>query len=284
MLVIDRSGSMAWNVTNAVNSNTVSASSTGWSWVKDLDVSEKNGDTANITVRLRSTKSYCTTFYNATINGVQVSTGDMTGTTYVNLIDTINITNYEPPYTIDLWLRRVGSSCTSYNTVFSLQQLPSKMDASKESAKVFLDVAGEDIQAGLVSFSTSATTDENLALMDASNQLALKNAIDALVPDGSTCLECGLEYAANELVSVRGRSDANKVIVMLTDGVGNVGDSVDGAVYCRDRNITVYTIGFGDDVDDTELTNIALLTHGDYYFAPNAETLTYIFSNIGKNT
>jgi hypothetical protein len=70
--------------------------------------------------------------------------------------------------------------------------------------------------------------------------------------------------------------------VLLTDGVSNAGNSVTGAVYCRDRNVTVYTIGFGNDVDDTELTNIALLTHGEYYFAPNAETLMDIFRNIGK--
>jgi len=283
MLVIDRSGSMEWNVTNEVNSNTVSASSTGWSWVKSMTVSEKNGDSANMTVEIRSTKTGCTTYYNATINGVQISTGQMTGTTYTFITDSIDITDYEPPFTLDLWLKRVGSSCTSYNRLLSVQQLPSKMDVSKDSAKVFLDVAGEDIQAGLVSFSTSATTNKQLALMEASNQEALKNAIDALAPTGSTCLECGLVNAANELTSARGRPAANKVIVMLTDGVGNVGDTIDGAVYCRERNITVYTIGFGNDVDDTELTNIALLTHGDYYFAPNAETLLYIFSNIGKN-
>jgi secreted protein with Ig-like and vWFA domain len=73
------------------------------------------------------------------------------------------------------------------------------------------------------------------------------------------------------------------VAILLTDGQGNVGDSVAGAVYCRDRNVTVYTIGFGDDVDETELTNIALLTHGEYYYAPNAETLDAIFQNIGRN-
>ena len=82
------------------------------------------------------------------------------------------------------------------------------------------------------------------------------------------------------------------VIVMLTDGVGNLGKSggscdiscsVAAAEYCRSNNVTVYTIGFGSDVNDQELTDIALLTHGDYYFAPNVQTLTAIFQSIGKH-
>jgi len=133
-----------------------------------------------------------------------------------------------------------------------------------------------------VSYSTSATTDRPLLIMNPTNQQGLKDAIDAMSPVGSTCIECGLTNAADELLSVRGRPTSTRVIVLLTDGQGNVGNSIDGAVYCRDRNITVYTIGFGDDVDDVELTNIALLTNGNYYYAPNAETLNDIFMNIGK--
>ncbi|VVC02924.1 von Willebrand factor type A domain protein [Candidatus Bilamarchaeum dharawalense] len=282
MIVLDRSGSMDWNVTNQTNNNIVSASSTGWSWVKNMTVEQKNGDTANLTVETRASASGCTVYYNATINGVQVATGSRTSTSYGSATTEINISNYEPPYTVTLWLKKVGSSCTVYDRLLSVQQLPKKMDAVKVSSKSFLDIAGNNILAGLVSYSTSATTDRTLALMGTSNQTALKNSIDALSPYGSTCIECGLDNACAELVSSRARPLANKVVILLTDGVSNVGDSVSGAVYCRDRDVVVYTIGFGNDVNDVELTNIALLTHGDYYFAPNAQTLTAIFNNIGR--
>ena len=115
-----------------------------------------------------------------------------------------------------------------------------------------------------------------------SNQTALYTAINGLTPGGSTCIECGLDNAEAELTSVRARAGASKVIVLLTDGVSNVGNSVNGATLCRDNNITVYTIGYGSDVNDTELTNIALLTYGNYYFAPNVVTLNSIFQNIGR--
>lgn len=283
MIVLDRSGSMGSTVTNAYNNNQVSASSTGWSWVKSITVTQDNGDLANITVETRASTSGCTVYYNATIGGVGIANGSRTSTSYGSQTTQINISNYTVPYTVDLWLKRDLSGCTAYNRNFNLRQNPTKMLAVKDSSKSFVDIAGNSIQAGLVSYSTASTTDKLLADMTLANQDALKAAIDALVASGNTCIQCGLQSAANELTSVRANPDANKVIVLLTDGQANVGNSIDGAVYCRDRNITVYTIGFGTDVDETELTNIALLTHGDYYFAPNVQTLTAIFQNIGKN-
>ncbi len=283
MLVLDRSGSMAAYVTNAVNSNTVSTSSSSWTLVKTLTVNQKNGNLANLSVELSASSGGCTASYNATVNGNTIANGSKTGTGYSTRVTSVNVTNFTAPYSVQLWLKRDLGGCTASNRVFSLQQRPTKMNATQTSASSFLDVAGSNIQAGLVSFSSSATLDRTMAMMDPANQQALKNAINALVPSGGTCIECGLKKAADELVSSRARPNANKVIVLLTDGVSNYGDSVTGSVYCRDRNITVFTIGFGSDVDATELTNIALLTYGKYYFAPDAETLSNVFQSIGRN-
>lgn len=282
MLVLDRSGSMAWYIVNYTDSSTVSTTSSNWANVKSLGVSQKNGELANLSVQIRAGSSGCTAYYNATINGTTVATGSRTSTSYGILTTEINISQYEAPYTVDLWLKRSSGGCTVYNQILSVFQPPTKMEAVKNASKSFLDIAGNNIQAGLVSYSTGSTLDKTLQSMSEANQLALKAAIDALNPSGSTCIECGLTKAADELTSTRARPLANKVIVLLTDGVGNVGDSVDGAVYCRNRNVTVYTIGFGYDVDSTELTNIALLTYGDYYFAPDAQTLNAIFQSIGR--
>ena len=41
-------------------------------------------------------------------------------------------------------------------------------------------------------------------------------------------------------------------------------------------------IGFWYDVNEEELTNIALLTNGEYYFAPDEETLVNIFNSLGR--
>jgi hypothetical protein len=284
IFVLDRSGSMAWSVVNATSTSTVSTTSSSWYLVKSITVTQKEeADTANLTVSIRAGSSGCTVYYNATINGVQKANGSRTSTSYGYLTDSMDISGLTPPYTVDLWLKRSTSGCTVYNQYMGVWQYPVKMDATKESANTFLDIAGNELQAGLVSYSTSATLDEELAVMGTANQTILRNSIDGLTPSGSTCIECGLETAATELTSARARPEANKVIILLTDGVSNVGDSVDGAVTCRENNITVYAIGFGMDVDDTELTNIALLTYGRYYFAPDTETLTSIFQSIGRD-
>ncbi|MFH1785613.1 MAG: vWA domain-containing protein [Candidatus Micrarchaeota archaeon] len=282
MLVLDRSGSMDEYITEVTNSNSVWASSTGWSWVKSITIEQTDGDIADLSTEIRASSWGCTVYYRATIDGNEIATGSRTSTYYGFLTEEVDISGYETPFTIDLWLKRSSSGCYAYNREFSFQQPPTKMAATKNSSKIFIDIAGNNIQAGLVSYSTSSTLDELLKDMDPANQQALKNAIDTLSPYGNTCIQCGLEDAADELTSARARPEANKVIVLLTDGKANTGNSITGAVYCRDRDIVVYTIGFGYDVDEVELTNIALLTHGDYYFAPNAQTLTYIFQNIGR--
>ena len=61
-------------------------------------------------------------------------------------------------------------------------------------------------------------------------------------------------------------------------------DMVASAVYARDNSVVVYTIGFGDqsEIDPLELTNMALLTGGKYYPAPDAATLMHIYQHIGE--
>jgi secreted protein with Ig-like and vWFA domain len=85
-----------------------------------------------------------------------------------------------------------------------------------------------------------------------------------------------------------------RVVILLTDGASNldvngnsgsnycVGALYDTAVTARENNVTVYTIGFGYDVNDAELINIALQTGGQYYFAPDQATLEYIYRHIGQ--
>jgi len=292
MLALDRSGSMVWFVTNATDSSTKYTTNTGFTPIKTLTVNSKEGDIANLSVELYTSISACTAYYEARIDGTVVSAGSHSGVYYHIVEDEINVSDYIPPFDVDLYLRREsGSSCTVRNRLMAVDQAPAKMDAAKAAANTFVDIVDEGTMAGLASYSTYGSTDLQLTVMDSSGKSDLSEEIDDLNPSGSTCIECGLVYAADELTSARGRADATRVIVFLTDGQGNVGIdgyscgtecSVSGAVYCRDRNITVYTIGFGSDVDDVELTNIALLTNGEYYFAPDSKTLEEIFRNIGK--
>ncbi|MDD5022953.1 MAG: VWA domain-containing protein, partial [Candidatus ainarchaeum sp.] len=282
MLVLDRSGSMDYYINSISNNVIVSNQGSSFELVKSLNVLDNTSGTSKISVEIRGSSSTYTVYYIVTINGETIASGSRRSTSYGTLTHNIDLSEYSAPYQLDLWIRSSSSSSYAYNRNFILENPPKKMDAVKSASKTFIDISGSSFQAGLVSYSSSATTDKLLALMNPTNKQAIKNSIDSLVASGGTCIECGLVNGANELTSGRARPDATKIIILLTDGVPTTGNSIDGAVYCRDRNITVYTIGFGYDVNPVELKNIALLTYGEYYFAPDEETLIEIFNTLGR--
>lgn len=98
-----------------------------------------------------------------------------------------------------------------------------------------------------------------------------------------TNIGSGFDMAINELEGPNARSAATKVIMLLTDGKpncdedGNVtGNNSAGALdwcydrsdYAKSKNMTVYTIGVGGDVDIDLMTNLATSpTH--FYYAEN---------------
>ncbi len=288
MLILDRSGSMSEPVTNVFNNNAENSVSSSFTYEKSLTLPAKNGDPANVSVEMYVSRSGCTGAFEARVNGTVISAGNTTSTLYTTVTKNGTLAGFTPPITVDLYLKKIyGSSCTVYNRNFGVTQLPTKMDAVQASAKTFVDILSNSTQAGLVSYSTSAITNKQLANMTSSAKTTLKNAIDALSPSGNTCIGCGIQNAVNELISARSRyPDAVRVAILLTDGQTNVEPptTTDASANARDNHVVIYTIGFGVDVDSTELTNIAMLTGGKYYYAPDAATLTCIFQHIGQTT
>jgi hypothetical protein len=93
----------------------------------------------------------------------------------------------------------------------------------------------------------------------------------------------GFEAATNELESDRARSAASKVVILLTDGKPNVDENhnvtgnnssgalawvEEGANYAKSKNMTVYTIGVGGDVDLDLMSGLAT-TPQHFYYAEN---------------
>lgn len=285
MLILDESGSMDETIVNAQNNSVGSTTSASWTLVKTLPVTAKTGDLANVSAELQASTSGCTVQFEARVGSDVIASGSRTSTSYGTVTVLADISAASAPYTVDLYLlKNYSGSCTARNRNFRLVQGQKKMDAAENASKIFVDISSNSTQEGLVSFATTATTRVTMMTLGSeANRTALKNAIAALSPTTSTCIQCGLTNAVNELISSRSRfPEAVRVAVLLTDGQGNVGNSVTGATYARQNNVTVYTIGFGDDVNVTELENIALLTNGAAYFAYDYETLAYIFQHIGQ--
>ncbi len=99
-----------------------------------------------------------------------------------------------------------------------------------------------------------------------------------------TNIGSGIDEGIDELTSVRARTAAAKVVILLTDGkpnvnqynstVGNnhpqaIGWATDRADAAKAAGMTVYTIGVGGDVDEALLGDLASSSE-HYFFADNA--------------
>ncbi len=99
-----------------------------------------------------------------------------------------------------------------------------------------------------------------------------------------TNIGAGINEGIKELSSNRARSAASKFLILMTDGKPNVdkngsvtGNNSAGALnwvydranFAKSKNMTIYTVGVGGDVDDELLSNCAT-TPQHYYYADNA--------------
>lgn len=191
----------------------------------------------------------------------------------------------------------------------SAPELP--MTSVKDAVQTLIDTIVEletQDHCSLEIFATSGRHEVDLTTPTGSESLSdlLQEIPDTLYQrqaghyDSTTCIGCGLDKGYLELTSVRARTAAAKVIILLTDGkpnVGGGGDSpedyaVDRAEVAADAGMTIYTIGVGGDANDGFLEDIATIGHGEYFFADNApdpdtgqpqyvEKLQEIFESLG---
>ncbi len=177
---------------------------------------------------------------------------------------------------------------------------PDRLQASKEVAIEFIDGRPND-RIGLVIFSGETFTQCPLT----SDHSVLKNLFrdikSGMIDDG-TALGDGLATAVNRL---RNSKAISKVIILLTDGVNNMGslDPISAAEIAKLYGIRIYTIGVGTigqapypvqtpfgiqtqmmevKIDEPLLKEIARMTDGKYFRATNNAKLRTIYQEIDK--
>ncbi|MCE3295499.1 MAG: hypothetical protein K0R65_1213 [Crocinitomicaceae bacterium] len=177
---------------------------------------------------------------------------------------------------------------------------PNRLEVSKKVAKEFVDGRRGD-RIGLVAYEGEAYT----ACPSTLDYDILKAQISELQPgmlESGTAIGVGLGTAVTRL---RNDSLPSKVIILLTDGVNNVGDLTPemAAELARAKKIRVYTIGVGSlgmapspvftpfgieyenmpvEIDELTLNKIASITGGKYFRATNEESLRTIYKEIEK--
>lgn len=134
-------------------------------------------------------------------------------------------------------------------------------------------------QAGLVTYASSATLDQELT-QDAT---ALQTAIAAISAGGGTAIHAGIDTAQTELESVRHNPDATPIMLVMTDGRSNFDLAKAAADAAKAAGTVIFSIGLGNNLDEALLEEIASDPVEDHLFiAPTGEELIEIFKSIAQ--
>jgi Mg-chelatase subunit ChlD len=148
------------------------------------------------------------------------------------------------------------------------------MQSAKDAARLYVDSWRVGDKVGVVSFADTADNPAPLTLRDwdMTSRNDAHNAINALTPNGGTCIGCGAQKGLDELVA--GGSAAHSwAMIVLSDGRENVGAITDFLnVYNARRNNgeqvpVVHTVALGPDADRARMENLAVKTGGTFSFA-----------------
>ena len=177
---------------------------------------------------------------------------------------------------------------------------PNRLKAAKEVATEFINGRPND-RIGLVVFSGESFTQCPLTTDHASVINLMKDIKSGMIEDGTAIGE-GL---ANGISRLKDSPAKSKVLILLTDGVNNMGsiDPYTAAEIAKTFNIRVYTIGIGSigtapypvqtpfgmqyqqmkvEIDEELLQNISDETGGKYFRATNKQKLEDIYKEIDK--
>ncbi|MFH1431703.1 MAG: VWA domain-containing protein [archaeon] len=172
---------------------------------------------------------------------------------------------------------------------------PSRMEAAKRAAWIFVESLLPTDRAGVVIFSEGATTQ---SFMIKSRDRTLANIASINVQEGRTAIGDGLALAIDMVTSVESKK---KVVILLSDGVNNAGivSPQEAVGFAKAQDIKVYTVGMGSngnvqlgvdwfgrpvyaEFDEATLQMIASETGGEYFKSVDDKTLDTIYKSLSE--
>ena len=181
---------------------------------------------------------------------------------------------------------------------------PNRLEAIKEVAHSFIQKRTND-RIGLVvyageSYTRTPVTSDKAMLLNSLKEVQY----NGLVLQDGTAIGIGLATAINRLKDSKTKS---KIIILLTDGVNNVGslDPISAAEIAKAYGIKVYTVGVGTngmanfpvakdangtivfqpqkvEIDEKLMQEIATTTNGKYFRATDNKKLEAIYDEIDR--
>ena len=177
---------------------------------------------------------------------------------------------------------------------------PTRLDAARTAAKTFLDEVPTKFQVGVVSFATRAV----VAVAPTDDRTLVGSALDSLTPGEGTAIGDAVSLG---LRTGQPRDSATKAppraIVVISDGARDGGqvDPADAARQAKRQGVPVYSVlvgttngvvqekltgGFRRIIrvppDPATLQQVAQLSGGEFFAAPDAEGLQRVYQELGS--
>ena len=178
-------------------------------------------------------------------------------------------------------------------------QNPEPLTSSKSAASNFLDaISSSLIRVGLVSFSTEAIlenplTDEHFLVKNSIDQISIKAETIDEIWNQETNIAEGLELAFEELRS-EGRQDAEKIIIVFTDGVpthpkdeNNTSDypishTKSLAEEIKTSGIDIFSIGLGQEQAGKDFLRSISSSDSNFFLSPQVSGLNEVFGKVAE--
>ena len=162
-----------------------------------------------------------------------------------------------------------------------------KIANARLAARNALELLGEDDVFSLILYNQTAKVLIPSTRVTASTKQELRTVIDSIPAGGGTALFAGVSLAADELRKLGQDPRRVQRIILLSDGIANVGPSSPaelgklGASLVKE-GITVSTIGIGNDYNEDLMTALAQNADGNFYFiADSADLGRFLAQELG---
>jgi Flp pilus assembly protein TadG len=146
-----------------------------------------------------------------------------------------------------------------------------KVDQLKDAVALFFDVLDDNTNQDRVGFARYSTFGE-LVIPLSSDYTRVNNEVQKTKANGWTNIGDGMALARTEFEN-NARTNATKMMVIMTDGMANKPENRDPHQYVLDEarlanaeGIDLYTISFGSDADKTLMDEVAEIGH-DVHFS-----------------
>lgn len=158
------------------------------------------------------------------------------------------------------------------------------LDIVKHALKTVIGALGPQDRLALVVFDSSAEVVLNLTAMEQIAKLQCIREVERLKPKCQTNLWDGLLKGLN-IIKSRSDTSRNASVLLFTDGIPNICPPRGEVAMTRrfidenDLSSTIYTFGFGYNLDSDLLYKLALVGNGMYNFIPDSSFIGTIFVN-----